>query len=207
MPKLADTVTGARVLGTRFLQSQRSANPRAGCRSWITSVSCGTGSSRCCWRWPGRGHRLVLYRRLEPHLAPSYGSRSAVRRVRGRRPPGLAHQLIINGLFDGFMLRVKICVLCRAHPHLPVWLYQLWAFIAPGLYRREKRWTYLRGPPAAVPGRRRPGVRGDEPGHALPARLGPDRGHAADHRRYLSRLRRSPCCSASGSPSSSRWRW
>src|SRR5713226_5560235 len=52
-------------------------------------------------------------------------------------------QLIITGVLDSFMLRVKVAFFLALIVTSPVWLYQLWAFIAPGLYRREKRWTYL----------------------------------------------------------------
>ena len=40
------------------------------------------------------------------------------------------------------MVRVQIALYFGLVVTSPFWLYQLWAFIAPGLYRREKRWTY-----------------------------------------------------------------
>jgi sec-independent protein translocase protein TatC len=39
------------------------------------------------------------------------------------------------------MLRVQIAFFFGLIITSPFWLYQIWAFIAPGLYRREKRWA------------------------------------------------------------------
>lgn len=50
--------------------------------------------------------------------------------------------LVVNGLFDGFFIHLKIMFIVGLLISSPVWLYQLWAFIAPGLYARERRWTY-----------------------------------------------------------------
>jgi sec-independent protein translocase protein TatC len=52
-------------------------------------------------------------------------------------------QLVVTGVFDPFMLRVKTAFFTGLVLASPVWLYQIWAFIAPGLYRKEKRWAYL----------------------------------------------------------------
>jgi sec-independent protein translocase protein TatC len=52
------------------------------------------------------------------------------------------HSLVLNGVMDGFYLHIKVAVLAGLVLSSPFWLYQLWAFIAPGLYAREKRWTY-----------------------------------------------------------------
>src|SRR5215471_20958690 len=40
--------------------------------------------------------------------------------------------LVVNGLFDGFFLHLKIIFVIGLIVSSPIWLYQLWAFIAPG---------------------------------------------------------------------------
>lgn len=47
------------------------------------------------------------------------------------------------GVADGLILRLKIALWVGLIVGAPVWLFQLWAFIAPGLHRHERRWAYV----------------------------------------------------------------
>jgi sec-independent protein translocase protein TatC len=51
-------------------------------------------------------------------------------------------QLYVTGLWDPLFLRLQISIAVGIILSSPVWLYQVWAFIAPGLYKRERRWAY-----------------------------------------------------------------
>jgi sec-independent protein translocase protein TatC len=51
-------------------------------------------------------------------------------------------QLYVTGLWDPLFLRLQISITVGIILSSPVWLYQVWAFIAPGLYKRERRWAY-----------------------------------------------------------------
>ncbi len=48
-------------------------------------------------------------------------------------------KLIFLGIVDPFILYVKVAALAAVFVASPYILYQLWAFVAPGLYKREKR--------------------------------------------------------------------
>ena len=48
--------------------------------------------------------------------------------------------LLVTDVFAGVFIRLKVSFLAGAVLSAPFWLYQLWAFITPGLERNEKRY-------------------------------------------------------------------
>ena len=115
-------------------------------------------------------------------------------------------QLVISGVFDPLFLRIKIAFFLALIGTSPVWLYQLWAFIAPGLYSREKKWAYLftgTAVPLFVGGAALAYLVMDRGLHYLLG-LAPRAQPAAAERRHLHRLPGRRCWSASASHSSCR---
>jgi sec-independent protein translocase protein TatC len=134
MAKIGDTITGARVLGAHLAAAQRRANPEG--------------------RMPLMEHIRELRNRLLKAVAailvgtlvgfiPQLYDRIWAFVYHPFKVAESHSHLIVIGVFDGFMLRVQIAFFFGLIVTSPFWLYQIWAFIAPGLYRREKRWAYV----------------------------------------------------------------
>jgi sec-independent protein translocase protein TatC len=141
MAKLGDTVKGARVLGAR-VRAAEAADPEGRMpliehirelRNRLVKIAialiAGTGIGLVPAVW-NRVWHIVEH----PFCAATINGHHGCKVV--------GDQLILQGVFDPFMLHVEIAFFFGLVLTSPIWLYQLWAFVAPGLYRREKRWTY-----------------------------------------------------------------
>jgi sec-independent protein translocase protein TatC len=51
--------------------------------------------------------------------------------------------IYVSGVGGGLMIQLKLCALSGVVVSSPVWLYQIWAFVLPGLHRNERRWTMV----------------------------------------------------------------
>jgi sec-independent protein translocase protein TatC len=142
MTTLPGTVAGARIVGERFAHSRRQQNPDG--------------------RMPLLDHiRELRNRVVKAALALAAGMTAGfiffgqawhvierplctaqIRNQLGCHTLGV-NQLVLNGPLDPLYLRVKVALIVGVILSSPVWLYQIWAFAAPGLHAREKRWSYI----------------------------------------------------------------
>ncbi|GAA0443731.1 Sec-independent protein translocase protein TatC [Actinoplanes capillaceus] len=56
---------------------------------------------------------------------------------------GVCKEFVQLSPATGFIIKLKISLWVGIVVSAPVWLYQLWAFIAPGLHRHERKWAYV----------------------------------------------------------------
>ncbi len=56
---------------------------------------------------------------------------------------GLHPRPVLNGFSTAFILQLKVSLVAGLIGTSPVWLYQVWAFIMPGLHRTERKWTLI----------------------------------------------------------------
>lgn len=141
MAKKASALAGARIVGERYVRAKRQENPEG--------------------RMPLMDHlRELRNRLLKAIIAIVIGMVVALiysnltiqfimRPFCGAVINGqsgchtVGDSLVVNGVFDPFFVRLKVAFFLALIGTCPIWLYQLWAFIAPGLYSREKKWAYL----------------------------------------------------------------
>jgi sec-independent protein translocase protein TatC len=142
MAKLPGAVAGARIVGERFVRSQRQQNPEGRMplmehlrelRNRIVKIALALAA--------GMVVGFVFFNPVW-HVIERPLCSAVIRGHTGCSTLGV-NQLALSGPLDSFYLRVKVAVIVGVILSSPVWLYQIWAFVAPGLYAREKRWSYI----------------------------------------------------------------
>lgn len=61
--------------------------------------------------------------------------------VEQAREEGRDVTLALTGVADPFVLQLQVAAVTGLIISAPVWLYQLWRFVTPGLHKNERRWA------------------------------------------------------------------
>jgi sec-independent protein translocase protein TatC len=135
MAKLPGAIQGARIVGQKYIQSQ---NPEGRMplmdhlrelRNRVVKIALVVLAGAILgWVFYG-----WIFKFLEQPFCYS---------VRGCRQNVPGRYLAFLGVLDPFYFKIKIAIFAGAIVTSPFWLYQIWAFVAPGLYKKEKRYSY-----------------------------------------------------------------
>jgi sec-independent protein translocase protein TatC len=72
-------------------------------------------------------------------MRPYYVAQHAVEAAH----PHLHLQTVVEGVTNPLTLVLKTCFVAALVATSPIWLYQIWAFIVPGLLSKEKKWALI----------------------------------------------------------------
>ena len=64
-----------------------------------------------------------------------------IKAVERLQDEGLEAEINFAGIADPFTVPLQLALLTGIVLAAPVWIYQIWAFVTPGLYRNERRWA------------------------------------------------------------------
>ena len=142
MAKLPGAIQGARIVGERFMHTRRQQNPEGRMplmdhirelRNRVVKMALALAAGM-----------VVGFAFFNPvfHLIERPLCHAVVRGETGCNTLGV-NQLALSGPMDPFYLRIKVAFIVAVVVSSPIWLYQVWAFIAPGLYARERRWGHI----------------------------------------------------------------
>jgi sec-independent protein translocase protein TatC len=142
MAKLPGAIQGARIVGEKFVHAQRQQNPEGRMplmdhirelRNRVVKIALALGAGMIV----GFIFFTPVWKVIDRPLCTA-----VIRGHTGCNTLGI-NQLALDGPLDPFYLHVKVALVVGVILSSPFWLYQLWAFVAPGLYAREKRWSYI----------------------------------------------------------------
>ena len=132
MASKPSAVKGARIVGERYARAKRQENPEGRMplldhlrelRNRVVKVAVAI--------LVGAGLSWAFYNRIWAFVQRPY-----CQAVTYCKTNVVGHSLILNGVMDGFYLHLKVAIICGAILTCPIWLYQLWAFVAPGMYAK-----------------------------------------------------------------------